>query len=351
MIGKLVIQIPCFNEEAVLADTLAKLPRDLPGVGRVEWLVISDGSTDRTVEVAQAAGADHILELKPNQGLARAFTAGLEAALEVGADVIVNTDADDQYEAADIPALIAPILAGEADIVVGDRGAMNSPHFSALKRRLQGIGSWVVRAASGTDIPDAPSGFRALNREAAMEMNVFNSFTYTLEMIIQAGHKNLRITHVPVRTNPATRPSRLFSSNANYILRSGLVILKIFMIYQPLRFFMLLAAIPFSLGTLLGLRWIALFFIEEAGRSRVPSLVLTAILLLMGFGFFTLGLVAEYQSVNRHLLEDIQYQERRRRYGGGRRRLTSRSDAAGEETGSPARPAKEGGGANIARLG
>jgi glycosyltransferase involved in cell wall biosynthesis len=311
----LVIQIPCFNEEASLPATLSDLPRRMPGFERVEWLVVDDGSTDRTVEVARRHGVDHVVELRPHQGLARAFAAGLEAALAVGADVIVNTDADNQYRAADIPRLIAPILAGEADLVVGDRAPGDLEHFSPVKRLLQRIGSRVVRAASGTDVPDAPSGFRAMSREAALRTNVFGPYTYTLETIIQAGVRGLAVAHVPVTARPAGRPSRLYRSTLAYVVRQAILIVQVFAIYRPMRFFAILGTVPFAAGFLLGVRWLILFA-GGTPRSHVPSLILGAILMLMGFGLWMLGFIAELQSVNRRILEEVQLDVRRRRYAG-----------------------------------
>ncbi|MCL6434062.1 MAG: glycosyltransferase family 2 protein [Leptolyngbyaceae cyanobacterium HOT.MB2.61] len=308
---KLIIQIPCFNEEATLGLTLAELPRQVPGVDRVEWLIINDGSTDRTVEVARSHGVDHIVSFEHNQGLAKAFMAGLEASLKAGADIIVNTDADNQYCAADIPTLIEPIVLGQAEIVIGARPIRRIKHFSSVKKFLQEFGSWVVRIVSNTDIPDAPSGFRALSRNAALQINVFNSYTYTLEMIIQAGQKGMAITSVPIRTNGYLRPSRLVKSIPAYIRRSILTILRIFMTYKPLKFFFFLGSIPFTLGTLLGVRWLVLFFMEGTLRARVPSLVLAAILILIGFQLWIFGLVADLMSVNRRILEDIQLRLRR----------------------------------------
>lgn len=308
---KVIIQIPCYNEEATLGLTLAELPRRLPGVELVEWLIINDGSSDRTVEVARAAGVDYIVNFEHNRGLAKGFMAGIEACLKAGADIIVNTDADNQYCAADIPALIAPILRGEAEIVIGARPIHQIQHFSPLKKILQNFGSWVVRIASNTNIPDAPSGFRAISRTAAMQLNVFNEYTYTLETIIQAGQKGMAITWVPIRTNGFLRPSRLVKSIPSYIKRSILTILLIFMTYRPLRFFAIAGTVPFTLGALLGLRWLWLFFFEAAEKARVPSLVLAAVLILIGFQLWIFGLVAELMSVNRKILEDIQLRLRK----------------------------------------
>ena len=308
---KLIIQIPCFNEESTLGITLAELPREVPGVDQVEWLIINDGSLDRTVEVAREWGVDHIVSFEHNQGLARGFMAGLEACLKAGADIIVNTDADNQYNAGDIPRLIEPILAGKAEIVVGARPIRQIKHFSPIKKFLQGLGSWAVRVASNTKVADAPSGFRAISRNAAMQLNVFNEYTYTLETIIQAGQKGMAITSVPIHTNGYLRPSRLVKSISAYVRRSLLTILRIFITYRPLEFFTLLGSIPFLMGFLLGVRWIVLFAIEGATRSHVPSLVLAAILILIGFQLWVFGLVADLLSANRKLLEDIQLRLRR----------------------------------------
>jgi glycosyltransferase involved in cell wall biosynthesis len=307
---KLIIQIPCYNEERTLGITLDALPRQLPGIDVVEWLVIDDGSRDRTVEVAKACGVDRIVRLPTNQGLAKAFMAGLEASLKAGADIIVNTDADNQYCADDIPKLIEPILLGQAQIVVGARPIGKIKDFSPIKKVLQKLGSWVVRLASNTTIPDAPSGFRAFSREAAIQLNVFNSYTYTLETIIQAGQKGIPITWVPIRTNRVLRPSRLVRSNLSYVMRSLFTILRIFMLYKPLRFFLLLGSVPFSLGVLLGCRWLFYFFIGTH-RTRIPSLILTAILILIGFQLWMFGLVADLMAANRKLLEDVQLRMRR----------------------------------------
>ena len=307
---KLIIQIPCYNEEATLGVTLAELPQSLPGVDCVEWLIIDDGSLDRTVEVARACGVKHVVQFPYNQGLAKAFMAGVEASVRAGADIIVNTDADNQYCAADIPKLIVPILQGEADMVMGARPINDIPHFSPLKKRLQGFGSWVVRLASNTQIPDAPSGFRAFSREAALKFNVFNEYTYTLETIIQAGQRGMKVESVPVRTNGYLRPSRLVKSIPSYVQRSLFTILRIFMTYRPLRFFLFAGSVPFSLGFLLGVRWLILYF-GGTPRSHVPSLILAAILMLIGFQLWILGLIADLLAVNRKILEDNQLHFRR----------------------------------------
>jgi glycosyltransferase involved in cell wall biosynthesis len=307
---KLIIQIPCYNEENSLGITLSALPRQLPGIDSLEWLIIDDGSKDRTIEVAKAYGVDRIVHLPRNQGLAKAFMAGLEASLQAGADIIVNTDADNQYCADDIAKLIQPILWQQADIVVGARPIWQTKHFSFTKKLLQKLGSWVVSLVSNTNISDAPSGFRAMNREAALQMNVFNNYTYTLETLIQAGQKGMTIISVPIRTNGVLRPSRLVKSNSSYVVRSLFTILRIFMLYKPLRFFLLLGSVPFSTGVILGIRWL-IFFFQGAERTRIPSLILTAILILIGFQLWMFGLVADLMAANRQLMEDTQMRMRR----------------------------------------
>lgn len=309
---KLIIQVPCYNEEATLSIALGALPRELPGIDKVEWLIIDDGSKDRTVEVARECGVDHVVRLPRNQGLAKGFIAGLDACLKAGADIIVNTDADNQYCADDIPKLIDPILKGEAEIVVGARPIDEIEHFSPMKKVLQKLGSWVVRIASKTDVPDAPSGFRAMSRKAAMQLNVFNEYTYTLETIIQAGQKNMAIVSVPIRTNGDLRPSRLVKSIPAYIRRSILTIVRIFITYKPFRFFVVLGTSVFAIGFLVGLRFLYHYLIGH-GAGHIQSLILSA--LLMGTGFFlgVTGLMADLISVNRKLLEDIQYNMRRNR--------------------------------------
>jgi glycosyltransferase involved in cell wall biosynthesis len=313
-VKKLIIQVPCYNEEGTLAIALNALPRQVPGIDQVEWLIINDGSTDKTIEVAKANGVDHVVDLGTHQGLARGFMAGLDACLRHGADIIVNTDADNQYNAEDIPKLIEPIVKGEAEIVVGARPITEIEHFSPLKKTLQKLGSWVVRAASNTDVADAPSGFRAMSRKAALQLNVFSQYTYTLETIIQAGQKNMAIVSVPIRTNGYLRPSRLMKSMRAYIQRSILTILRIFITYKPLRFFTLAGSVPFFLGTLIGLRWLYYFIVEESTRTRIPSLILAAILILIGVQLFIFGIIADIVAVNRKLLEDIQQRVKRVEY-------------------------------------
>jgi glycosyltransferase involved in cell wall biosynthesis len=307
---KLIIQIPCYNEEETLAIALADLPRQVPGIDRVEWLVIDDGSSDRTVEVAKAHGVDHIVRFNYNRGLARAYMAGLEAAIRAGADIIVNTDADNQYCAADIPRLVEPILRSQADLVIGARPIDDIEHFSPIKKLLQRLGSYAVRVASGTDIPDAPSGFRAISREAALQLNVFNEYTYTLETIIQAGQRGMKVAWVPIRTNGYLRPSRLVKSISIYVRRSLFTILRIFMTYRPMRFFLMAGSLPIGLGGLLGVRWLY-FFVSGTERTRLPSLILAAILILIGVQLWVFALAADLLSVNRKILEDTQIRSRR----------------------------------------
>jgi glycosyltransferase involved in cell wall biosynthesis len=302
---KLIIQIPCFNEEASLPVTLAQLPRELAGIDVVEWLVIDDGSTDRTVEVARTLGVNHIVSLTKNFGLAKAFMAGVRACLKNGADIIVNTDADNQYRADDIPNLIAPILEGRAQIVIGVRDIDTISHFSRTKKNLQKLGSWVVRLASGTNIPDAPSGFRAISASAAKNLNIFSSYTYTLEMIIQAGQKGIAVAWVPVRTNPDLRPSRLMRNMPQYILRSLMTIVRIFVTYRPFRFFFTIGVVLIFLGTLLGLRFVYYYVVVGKSVGMIQSLILASILIGMGFQTVTLALIADLLSVNRRLLERI----------------------------------------------
>lgn len=301
---KLIIQIPCFNEEETLPATLADLPREVPGFETVEWLIIDDGSTDKTVEVAQAAGVDHIVRQPHNQGLAAAFLTGIEAALKAGADVIVNTDGDNQYDASCIPDLTAPIVARQAQIVVGARPIASIEHFSPVKRLLQHLGSWVVRKASGTDIDDAPSGFRAIHRDTASKLYVFDRYTYTLETIIQAGRMGIPITSVPIQINDPTRESRLFRSIPQYVLRSAKTILRIAILYRPLRFFSLLAAIVMLPGFLAFLRFLYFYAIGQ-GDGHVQSLIVGSTLIGTGTLFFVAGLLADLVAANRVLSADI----------------------------------------------
>lgn len=306
---KLVIQIPCFNEEATLGVTLNDLPRQLEGVDVIEWLVVDDGSVDGTVEVARAHGVDHIVRLPRNQGLAGAFKAGLRASIAAGADIVVNTDADNQYCAGDIGKLIAPVLGGECDIVVGARPIESIRHFSLVKKILQRLGSRVVSLVSGRNIDDATSGFRAFNRDAALRLQVFDSYTYTIETLIQGGRQGLRIGCVPISTNGYLRPSRLIRNVPSYIARSVITMVRTFILYKPLQFFVTLGMIPFVLGCAVGARWVFLFLNVTPG-SHIPSLVLAAILVLVGVHLFVVGLIAELTSTNRKLLEELLYMQR-----------------------------------------
>ncbi len=290
---KLIIQIPCFNEEEQLPATLADLPRELDGVDKVEWLIIDDGSTDRTVELARENGVDHIVKLTNNKGLAAGFQAGLDASLKLGADIIVNTDADNQYRASDIPNLIAPILAGNADMVVGDRQVENIEHFSKLKVKLQHLGSAVVRRASGTAIPDTTSGFRAYNREAAIQLQVVSKFTYTLESIIQAGKMLVATDHTPIGTNPKTRESRLFPSMSAYVRRNGIAIFRIYSLYEPLRVFMTMAAILGLVAAVIWGRFAYFYVVEDEGAGHVQSLILGAVLFIAAVQLAALGVMGD----------------------------------------------------------
>jgi len=311
---KLIIQIPCYNERDNLAATFADLPKEIPGIDTIEVLIIDDGSTDGTADLARELGVDHVVRFPQNRGLARGFMAGLDACLHLGADIIVNTDADNQYHGGDIPALVRPILDGEADLVVGDRQVEQVAHFSATKKRLQKIGSWVVRLASGTRVPDAPSGFRAISREAALRMFVTSEFTYTLETLIQAGQARFAVTAVPVRTNPKTRESRLFKGPLQYLRRSAATIIRIYTMYRPLRAFLLVATTLFLLGTLLGVRFLYFHF-TEAQAGHIQSLILASVLLISAFIVLVAGLLADLVGANRKLLEDVVTRLRRLEYG------------------------------------
>ena len=307
---KLIIQIPFYNEEKTLELAYNDLPRHIDGIDTIEYLIINDGSQDNTVARARELGFHHIVSFKRNKGLAKGFMAGIDACLHLGADIIVNTDADNQYCGADIEKIVRPILDEKADIVIGERPIDQTEHFSWKKKKFQHLGSWVVRVASGTDIPDAPSGFRAYSRDAALRLNVVNEYTYTLETIIQAGNNKTAMTSVPIRTNPETRPSRLFSSMWRYMKRSSTVITRSFVMYKPLKFFMTIGLVLLLIGAVLGIRFLILMAMGE-GDGHVQSLILTAILVMMGFQTITIGLLGDTISANRKLLEDVQYRVRK----------------------------------------
>jgi glycosyltransferase involved in cell wall biosynthesis len=304
---KLIIQIPCLNESETLAIALADLPREVAGFDTVEWLIIDDGSTDNTAEVARANGVDHVVRHPVNRGLAVGFMSGLNACLRLGADVIVNTDADNQYCGADIPKLTAPVLAQEADIVIGARPIDDTEHFSWVKKKLQRLGSWAVRVASKTNVADAPSGFRAMSREAAMRLNVFSAYTYTLETIIQAGQSNLRISSVPIRTNGDLRPSRLVKSISSYVQRSLVTILRVFVIYRPLALFVYSGSIFMLGGFVAGARFLY-YFVKNGGEGHIQSVIFASLCVTLGMLFFMMGLIGDLIATNRKLLEQINIQ-------------------------------------------
>jgi len=307
---KLMIQIPCYNEAGTLKIALDQLPKAVPGIDQLDILIINDGSKDETVQVAREWGVNHIVTFKQNQGLARGFMAGIDACLHLGADIIVNTDADNQYCGEDIENLVRPILEEKADMVIGERPISETDHFSNRKKSFQKLGSWVVRLASNTQIPDAPSGFRAFSREAALRLNVVNEYTYTLETIIQAGWNRTAIASVPVRTNPELRPSRLFSGMWKYIKRSTAVIIRAYAMYKPMRFFGIIGSLFFLTGLALGVRFLVYYF-QGMGNGHVQSLVLCAALLMIGMQIFITGILADILSGNRKLLEDVQYRVRK----------------------------------------
>ena len=314
---KLIIQIPCLNEEHTLPKTLEDLPKQIEGIDSIEILVIDDGSTDQTVEVAKNLGVHHTLQFTNNKGLAKAFISGINQSLKLGADIIVNTDADNQYFGGDIVKLIQPILKKDADIVVGDRQVETIRHFSPIKIFLQKFGSWVVRQLSGTEVPDATSGFRAYSRDAALQLNVVSDFTYTIETIISAGKKNLAIAHIPVKTNTKLRESRLFPSIRVYLQRSLVTMLKVYSMYRPLRLFTLAGGTTFLLGFAIGCRYLFFFFMGQT-EGHIQSLILSAILLIVGFQIIMMGIAAELISVNRQLLEDIQVRIKKDELGEGK---------------------------------
>ncbi len=310
---KLIIQIPCYNEADTLEIALNDLPKHIDGIDEIEYLIIDDGSTDKTVEVAVNWGVHHVVSFTRNKGLAKGFMAGIEAALSYGADIIVNTDADNQYCGEDIEKLIRPILNGEADIVIGERPIDKTPHFSWIKKKLQHFGSFVVRKASKTNIPDAPSGFRAFSREAAMHLNVVNEYTYTLETIVQAGRNKMAITSVPIRTNPELRKSRLFNSMGSYVKKSMLTILRALLMYRSLMVLSVMGSIPFLIGFSIGVRFLVYYFQHQAG-GHIQSLILACTLMIIGFMTFIIGMLADVLSANRKLIEDVQYHVRKLTY-------------------------------------
>ncbi len=312
---KLIIQIPCLNEAETLTIALDALPKKIEGIDEIEILIIDDGSSDDTVKVAREWGVNYIVSFPKNKGLAKGFMAGIDACIRNGADIIVNTDADNQYCGDDIAKLVKPILDHDAEIVVGERPIDDIADFSPLKKKLQHFGSFVVRVASATDIPDAPSGFRAYSRDAALHINVVNSYTYTLETIVQAGRNRMAITSVPVRTNPELRKSRLFHSMGGYIKKSMLTIIRAFMMYKPLVFFLICGSIPFGIGAVMIIRFL-IFFAKGNGMGHIQSLVVASMLVMMGFMTFILGLQADIIAANRKLLEDVQFRIRRMEIGG-----------------------------------
>ncbi len=304
---KLIVQIPCLNEAETLPSTLATIPRAIPGIAEIEILIIDDGSTDGTVEVARRLGVDHVVRHVGNKGLAEAFQNGIDACLRLGADIIVNTDGDNQYPQQDIPRLVAPILAGRTDITIGDRQTDRIAHFSPSKKALQKLGSWVLRKGSGTTVPDAPSGFRAYSREAALRMNVVTRHSYTLETIIQAGKKNLVIESIAVTTNAVTRPSRLMCGTYDYIKKQGATIVRIYAMYEPLKFFFLAGAALFLVGVLLLLRVLALKLLGQSLASYLPSIIAGSVLMILGMLIGLIGLVADLIASVRRLTEDVLY--------------------------------------------
>jgi glycosyltransferase involved in cell wall biosynthesis len=340
---KLIVQIPAFNEEATIAQALRDLPKKIDGISSIETLVIDDGSSDKTVEAARKAGATHVLQLKTHRGLSSAFVAGIDAALRLGADVIVNTDADNQYNAADIVRLVNPIVRGTAEVVIGDREVAKSPHMSGLKRTLQRLGSWTVGLASGLQVADVTSGFRAFSREAAMQINVFNPFTYTLETVIQAGNRNLGVQSVPVRTNPPTRPSRLYSGMGTYLRKSMATIFRIYTLYRPLKTFFAIGSVLLSLGLILGARFLWYFLQGDRG-GHIQSLILAAVFLITGFHTWLIALLADLIAVNRRLSEDVLVRVKRLESPARSRPaipLPQTNDRRPERTERPSRPPRE----------
>lgn len=310
---KLIIQIPCYNEAKTLKIALDALPRKIEGIDEIEYLIIDDGCTDDTVTIAKEWGVNHVVRFAQNKGLARGFMAGIDGCLRNGADIIVNTDADNQYDARDIETLIDPILKGEAEMVIGARPIDETEHFSWLKKKLQHFGSWAVRKASNTDIPDAPSGFRAMTADAAMHLNVINDYTYTLETIVQAGRDHIAVSSVPIRTNEELRPSKLVSGMWSYVKKSIVIILRAYLVYQPLKAFTYLSVIPVLVGLLTIVRFVH-FVISAGGAGHIQSLILGCTLLIIGCLTFMIGLVADLLSANRRILSNTQYHTKRSEY-------------------------------------
>jgi len=339
---KLVIQIPCYNEEKTLPLTACDLPASIPGVDVIETLVVDDGSSDQTVAVARDLNISHIICLRQHVGLARAFQAGLEAALLAGADIIVNTDADNQYCGVDVARLVEPILAGRADIVVGDRGVATLDHFSPVKRLLQRFGSWVVQLASGFAVPDATSGFRAFHRDAALRMTVLSEYSYTLETLIQAGAHRLTIEYVPVRVNPKTRESRLIGSLPEFIVKSLLTIVRVYATYRPLRVFLAIGSFFLAGGMALGLRFLYFYLTSAEAAGHVQSLILAAILIILGVQVALIGLIADLVGVNRRMIEEALYRMRKMELDAIQLHSPARADAleaANNESASVKSPA------------
>ncbi|PKO05978.1 MAG: glycosyl transferase [Chloroflexi bacterium HGW-Chloroflexi-3] len=301
---KLIIQIPCYNEALTLPETLSHLPKTIDGIDQIEYLVVDDGSQDNTAEVAKEHGANHVIRLKKNQGLAGAFKAGLDASIRLGADIIVNTDADNQYVSADIPKLIEPILKQNAELVIGDRGVATEESFTPLKRKLQTFGSFVVSKASGLDIPDATSGFRAMTRETALKTNVLSNYSYTLETLIQAGNRNISVTSVPVRTNPPRRPSRLMHGIWDYLVHSTITIIRAYAMYRAIRVFFSIGIVLIVAGGVLAVRYFV-FFIQGQGAGHVQSVIVSAVLIIVGFQTMLNGLLADLIASNRKILEEV----------------------------------------------
>lgn len=312
---KLIIQVPCLNEEKTLPQVFKSMPKVIPGVDKIETLIIDDGSTDKTIEVAKKLGVNHIVRHKTNKGLATSFSDGIHACLRLGADIIVNTDGDNQYNQADIPKLIKPILDGKAEIVVGDRQTSTIKHFSKLKKALQRLGSHLVRVASGTNVPDAPSGFRAYSRHAAMSINIVTTFSYVTETIIQAGKKRLAITEVKIRTNPKTRESRLFKSTFEHVRKSTVAIFRSYAMYEPMRIFLVSGALVFLIGMIPYFRYMGMMiFWGEALGGHIQSLIFGAVFLILGFMLMVMGIMADLLGINRKLLEDSLYRLKKIEY-------------------------------------